>query len=89
MFPRSFPRLKDASFKVAFEPDVHAQGAVLGRARLRVAREAFERLLSRARSSWRSPRASPCPAGEPNDCDVLRVDVSGRRDGKARRPAPR
>ena len=40
MFPRSFPGLAGASFKVAFEPLVHGEGPLPGRARLRRARAA-------------------------------------------------
>jgi saccharopine dehydrogenase-like NADP-dependent oxidoreductase len=82
MFPRSFPRLQEASFKVAFEPDFTRKVRFL----VELGFASREKL-----SSGCSPREvllalaarQPVPGGEPNDCDVLRVDVSGRRGGKA------
>ena len=96
MFPRSFPGLREASFKVAFEPEFTKKVALPRRARVRVPREARRR-SRRARCFSRWPRARPFPPGDPQDCDALRVDLDGTpgraavstpgRDGRP--PAPR
>jgi lysine 6-dehydrogenase len=81
MFPRSFPNLQEASFKVAFEPDFTQKVRFLvelgfaSRQRLTAGASPREVLLELAAKQT-------TPAGEPNDCDVLRVDVSGRRGGR-------
>jgi saccharopine dehydrogenase-like NADP-dependent oxidoreductase len=82
MFPRSFPGLEEASFKVAFEPSFTEKVRFL--VELGFARR--ER-----RNGGPSPREvllelaskQTIPSGEPNDADALRVDVRGRRDGKS------
>ena len=82
MFPRSFPGLKEASFKVAFEPDFTRKVAFLvelgfaSREKLTGGSSPREVLLSLAARQH-------VPAGDPNDCDALRVDVIGRKDGKS------
>ncbi len=81
MFPRSFPGLKEASFKVAFEPDFTAKVRFL----VELGFASREKL-----SSGSSPRETllalaarqAAPGGEPNDCDVLRVDATGLRGGQ-------
>lgn len=81
MFPRSFPNLLEASFKVAFEPDFTRKIRFLvelgfaSREKLPAGVSPREMLLALAGKQ-------ETPAGEPNDCDVLRVDVSGRRGGR-------
>jgi lysine 6-dehydrogenase len=83
MFPRSFPGLRDASFKVAFEP------AFVEKVRFLVELG----LASRDRTAGGvSPRdvlldlaaRQPAPPGTapPNDADHLRVEVTGRKDGR-------
>jgi saccharopine dehydrogenase-like NADP-dependent oxidoreductase len=79
MFPRSFPGLREASFKVAFEPEFTRKVAFLvelgfaSRERLASGSTPREVLLALA-------ARQTAPPGEPADCDVLRVDLSGRRD---------
>ena len=81
-FPRSFPNLQEASFKVAFEPDFTRKMRFLvelgfaSREKLPADVSPREMLLTLA-------GRQATPAGEPDDCDVLRVDVSGRRRGRA------
>jgi len=81
MFPRSFPGLRDASFKVAFEPEFTRKVAFLvelgfaSRDKLASGSAPREVLLALA-------ARQSVPAGEPADCDVLRVDVSGRKGGR-------
>jgi saccharopine dehydrogenase-like NADP-dependent oxidoreductase len=81
MFPRSFPNLKEASFKVAFEPEFTRKVRFLvelgfaSRDRLPSGASPRETLLALAAQQ-------PALGGEPNDCDVLRVDVTGRRGGQ-------
>jgi saccharopine dehydrogenase-like NADP-dependent oxidoreductase len=82
MFPRSFPGLREASFKVAFEPDFTRKVAFL----VELGFASREPLVSGA-----SPREvllalasrQRVPAGDPNDCDVLRVDLRGRKAGRS------
>jgi lysine 6-dehydrogenase len=94
LFPVSFGArgLKHASFKIAFPPDfldqlrllvdlgladtspITARGARKGQTGQVVPREVLVALLQR--------RAATLPAGEPDDCDVLRVVASGTQDGR-------
>jgi saccharopine dehydrogenase (NAD+, L-lysine-forming) len=82
MFPRSFPGLREASFKVAFEPEFTRKVAFLvelgfaSRDRLPSGSAPREVLLALA-------ARQTVPPGEPADCDVLRVDVSGRKGGRS------
>jgi len=81
MFPRSFPGLQGASFKVAFEPEFTRKMRFL----VELGFASRERLASGS-----SPREvllalagrQEAPSGPPNDCDVLRVDMIGRRGGR-------
>jgi lysine 6-dehydrogenase len=81
MFPRSFPGLRDASFKVAFEPGFVAKVRFLVELGF----------ASREKTgAGESPRAvllelaagQHVPGGAPNDADHLRVELSGRKDGR-------
>ncbi|MEP6995158.1 MAG: saccharopine dehydrogenase NADP-binding domain-containing protein [Acidobacteriota bacterium] len=82
MLPRSFPGLREASFKVAFEPEFTSKVAFL----VELGFASREKLPSGC-----SPREvllalgarQTVPPGDPDDCDVLRVDVEGRKGGKA------
>jgi len=80
MFPRSFPGLREASFKVAFEPEFTRKVAFLvelgfaSREKLPSGSTPREVLLALA-------ARQAVPPGEPADCDVLRVDVEGRTGG--------
>jgi saccharopine dehydrogenase-like NADP-dependent oxidoreductase len=82
MFPRSFPGLKAASFKVAFEPSFVEKMRFLvelgfaSRDRVDGGASPREALLAVAA---RQPQAS----GPPNDADHLRVTLTGRRGGCA------
>ena len=84
MFPRSFPTLREASFKVAFEPEFTRKMKFLVdlgfASREKVVRDVSPRemLLALAGGAGASGGAG---AEEPDDCDVLRVDVAGRRAG--------
>ena len=81
MFPRSFPALREASFKVAFEPEFVRKMELL----VRLGFDSKEKLVDGA-----SPREmllalaarQAAPAGAPADCDALRVDVVGLKDGR-------
>jgi lysine 6-dehydrogenase len=81
MFPRSFPGLREASFKVAFEPSFTEKVRFLvelgfaSREKRDGAKSPREVLLDLA-------GRQTAPPGEPNDADALRVDVRGRRGGK-------
>src|SRR5262245_35872561 len=81
MFPRSFPGLREASFKVAFEPSFTEKVRFLvelgfaSRDRNGGAASPREVLIALA-------ARQAAPAGDPNDCDAIRVDLAGRLDGK-------
>ena len=81
MFPRSFPGLRAASFKVAFEP------AFMEKVRFLVelgfaGREAAAGSVSPRQMLLAVAAALPPPSGPPDDCDALRVDLVGDKDGK-------
>ena len=80
MFPRSFPGLREASFKVAFEPEFTEKVALPRGARLRVPREG-RRSVSPRDVLLALAAAQTVPPGAPQDCDALRVDLEGRRNG--------
>lgn len=81
MFARSFPGLRGASFKVAFEP------SFMEKVRFLVELGFADR---EARVAGVSPRqmllalaaAQTVPAGTPDDCDALRVDLVGEQNGR-------
>ena len=88
MFPRSFPGLRDASFKVAFEPDFTEKVRFLVELGF-ASREKVGGALA-ARDPPGARGAADRAPGEPNDCDALRVDAP-RAEGRtaASRAAPR
>jgi saccharopine dehydrogenase-like NADP-dependent oxidoreductase len=81
MLPRSFPGLREASFKVAFDPDFTRKMRFLvelgfaSREKLLTDVSPREILLAVAARQATAP-------GEPDDCDILRVEVSGKRGGE-------
>ena len=83
MFPRSFPNLSEASFKVAFEPDFTRKMRFLVdlgfASREKCVGDASPRAMLLALAGAQTTPAS----GDPDDCDALRVDVSGRTAGRA------
>jgi len=81
MFPRSFPGLREASFKVAFEP------SFTEKVRFLVELGFASREKNGGGSSPREvllglAARQAVPAGEPKDCDAIRVNLAGRRDGQ-------
>ncbi|HYX20671.1 MAG TPA: saccharopine dehydrogenase C-terminal domain-containing protein [Thermoanaerobaculia bacterium] len=81
MFPRSFPTLRSASFKVAFEP------AFVEKMRFLVelgfaSREKLGESLSPRETLLALAARQTAPGGEPRDCDALRVDLAGRQNGR-------
>jgi saccharopine dehydrogenase-like NADP-dependent oxidoreductase len=82
MFPRSFPGLSDASFKVAFESEFTRKMRFLvdlgfASREKRVGEASPREMLLALAGAQTAP-----PVGAPDDCDALRVDVSGRKAGK-------
>jgi lysine 6-dehydrogenase len=80
MFPRSFPGLRAATFKVAFEP------AFMEKMRFLVelgfaSRDKLAGSLSPRETLLALAARQPAAGGDPRDCDALRVDLAGRRDG--------
>jgi len=82
MFPRSFPGLRDASFKVAFEAGFVEKVRFLvelgfaSREKLAGGASPREMLLAIA-------ARQTVPEGPPRDADHLRVALTGRKDGRA------
>jgi saccharopine dehydrogenase-like NADP-dependent oxidoreductase len=81
MFPRSFPGLRDASFKVAFEP------GFVEKMRFLVELGLASREKTAAGAAPRSvllelAARQDVPAGPPNDADHLRVELRGRAGGR-------
>lgn len=80
MFPRSFPALRESSFKVAFPKEFADKMRFL----VELGFASREKIIGGA-----SPREmlsalatkQPPPNGEPQDCDVLRVHAKGWKDG--------
>jgi lysine 6-dehydrogenase len=82
MFPRSFPGLREASFKVAFEPEF------TDRVRFLVAlgfasRDPLSGGVSPRQTLLELAARQETPPVDPDDCDVLRVDVSGLEAGRS------
>ncbi|MEO8276783.1 MAG: saccharopine dehydrogenase NADP-binding domain-containing protein [Thermoanaerobaculia bacterium] len=81
MFPRSYPGLRAASFKVAFDP------VFMDKVRFLVELGFADRTLLVGGVSARQMllavgAAQGATAGVPDDCDAIRVDLSGERDGR-------
>jgi saccharopine dehydrogenase-like NADP-dependent oxidoreductase len=81
MFPRSFPGLREASFKVAFEPDFTNKVAFLVELGF-ASRDGIGGGGSPRQVLLALAERQAVPPGDPRDCDVLRVDLEGRRDGE-------
>jgi lysine 6-dehydrogenase len=81
MFPRSFPALRAASFKVAFPPEFTQKMKFLVdlgfASREKILRDVSPRELLIAVTAKKQPFDS-----EPNDCDVLRVHAKGLKQGR-------
>ena len=80
MFPRSFPGLRAATFKVAFEPEFTRKVRFLVELGL-ASREKLVGDVSPRQVLLELAARQPPAEGEPRDCDVLRVEVSGRKSG--------
>jgi len=82
MFARSFPGLKEASFKVAFPEDFVRKVSFLVQLGF-ASREKLIRDVS-PREMLLKLAASQKPVdSEPRDCDVLQVFLSGEKEGKS------
>ena len=81
MFARSFPGLSGASFKVAFEPTFMEKVRFLVELGF-AGREPLVDGVSPRRMLLALGAAQAAPAAEPDDCDVLRVDIAGEVDGR-------
>ena len=81
MFPRSFPGLREASFKVAFEPAFTEKLGFLVElgfaSREKVSGDVSPRQVLLALAARQA-----VPPGDPRDCDALRVDLTGRKGGE-------
>lgn len=81
MFPRSFPGLREASFKVAFEPAFTEKVRFLVELGF-ASRERIAGKLSPREVLLDLAARQTVPAGEPNDGDHLQVSLTGRKDGR-------
>jgi len=81
MFPRSFPELREASFKVAFDADFTARMRFLVELGF-ASREKLHSGVSPRDVLLALAARQATDEGEPTDCDVLRVDLSGVKAGK-------
>jgi saccharopine dehydrogenase-like NADP-dependent oxidoreductase len=82
MFPRSFPGLREASFKVAFPQEFTRKVRFLVELGF-ASRDKLVRDVSPREMLLAVAARQPAPASsEPRDCDVLRVHVSGASGGK-------
>jgi lysine 6-dehydrogenase len=81
MFPRSFPSLREASFKVAFPEDFTNKMRFLVElgfaSREKILRDVSPRELLIALTAKQST-----PDSEPRDCDVIRVHAKGIKNGQ-------
>jgi saccharopine dehydrogenase-like NADP-dependent oxidoreductase len=82
MFPRSFPGLKEASFKVAFEPAFTEKVRFLVELGF-ASREKIAGGLSPRDVILALAARQAVPPGDPADCDALRVELTGTKDGRA------
>jgi saccharopine dehydrogenase-like NADP-dependent oxidoreductase len=85
MFPRSFPALRAASFKVAFEPVLLEKAAFLvelgfAEREARVRGVSPREMILAMAAGWTGTEAGH---GPPDDADALRVEVHGVRGGRA------
>jgi saccharopine dehydrogenase-like NADP-dependent oxidoreductase len=91
MFPRSFPGLRAASFKVAFEASfmetmrflVELGFAERERKVGSISPRQMLLALAAAQPAPSETAAQPAPTGVPDDCDALRVDLRGAAGGRA------
>jgi len=81
MFPRSFPGLREASFKVAFEPSFTEKVRFLVDLGF-ASREKIGGKLSPREVLLDLAARQAVPGGEPADCDALRVELTGRQAGR-------
>jgi saccharopine dehydrogenase-like NADP-dependent oxidoreductase len=81
MFPRSFPGLKEASFKVAFAKDFTEKMKFLVELGF-ASREKISRDVSPREMLLAVASRQQVPESEPRDCDVLRVIAKGTKAGK-------
>ncbi len=82
MFARSFPGLQAASFKVAFEPTFMEKVRFLVELGF-ASRDPILGGVTPRQMLLALGAAQASPGGEPDDCDVLRVDVTGEAGGRS------
>jgi len=80
MFPRSFPELREASFKVAFDPEFTSKVRFLVELGF-ASREKIDACSPREILLALAARQEAA-VGEPDDADALRVEVRGLERGK-------
>jgi lysine 6-dehydrogenase len=81
MFPRSFPGLREASFKVAFEPSFTEKVRFLVELGF-ASREKRGGAVSPREVLLDLAARQAAPAGDPADCDAIRVELTGSKDGR-------
>ncbi len=81
MFPRSFPGLRAASFKVAFERSFVEKMRFLVQLGF-ASRDKLDGGASPRQTLLELAARQAVPGGEPRDCDALRVDLAGSLGGR-------
>ena len=81
MFPRSYPGLRAASFKVAFAPEFVAKLRFLVELGFADREPAVAGVSPRQMLLAMAERLA-APAGEARDCDAIRVEIRGQRGGR-------
>jgi saccharopine dehydrogenase-like NADP-dependent oxidoreductase len=81
MFPRSFPGLREASFKVAFPPDFTAKVRFLVELGMS-SRQKILKDVSPREMLLKLVEMQAAVSDEPRDCDILRIIAKGEKNGK-------
>jgi lysine 6-dehydrogenase len=81
MFPRSFPSLREASFKVAFPESFTSKVKFLVELGM-ASNEAMIDQVSPRKMLLKLAGNQNVPEGDPRDCDVLQVTAKGVKEGK-------
>lgn len=82
MLPRSFPEVKEVSFKVAFPEEFTRKVKFLVELGF-ASRDKSIRDVSPREMLLSLAGKQVVPDGEPKDCDVIRVEAKGMRDGQS------
>ena len=82
MFPRSFPHLRESSFKVAFPREFMQKMHFLVELGFASREKVFNGVSPRQMLVALTSKQMPSDDSVPRDCDALRVHAKGQREGK-------